>query len=358
VLAAELSEALAGTPSASSRLSAIALMSSLSLTEVQYLLDADWGAPADATLWLSDPVVRKALAALAPGGATIGTAAYDGLRLQAPPQPKAPTTPEFITYDSVAFRQVVATAVQVMKQHVASPNICNPSVACDGAIVVAMLQAVTDAGANGTPIPTLGGPADPGAWSCTITFSDAGPTTQSCTHQPLCCKGTLTFPGGDLDCVDTTSCISPDVRPDAGGAGGKCLPVGHPSCKTDANCCPGWRCFPGLPGGAACAVPVGGTPTDCGKAVGNYADGQCVSGSCTNTAMDGGIVSQCVCATSAGTGCFADSDCCASNQQATCQQGICCVAAGKSYVGACSTGLGPCCSAFSSGCSGINGTCQ
>ena len=184
-------------------------------------------------------------------------------------------------------------------------------------------------------------------------------SSQSCTHQPLCCKGTLTFPGGALDCADMTSCISPDAKPDAGATGpGACAAIGHPSCGSDRDCCPGWRCFTGLPGGPACAVPVGGTPTDCGQAVGNYADGQCVSGSCTNTPTEGGIVSQCVCASSEGSGCFADSDCCNPNQQSTCEQGICCVAAGKPFVGACSTGLGPCCGAFSGGCSGISGTCQ
>ena len=149
-LAAELSAALAGTPSAASRLAAIALMSSLSLTEVQYLLDADWGAPADASLWLRDPVLRKALAALAPGGGPIGTAAYEGLHFQGP-APEPPVPPVFITYDSAAFRQTVATAVEVMKQHAASPNICNPSVACDGAVVAAMLQSITDAPARTGP---------------------------------------------------------------------------------------------------------------------------------------------------------------------------------------------------------------
>jgi hypothetical protein len=116
-------------------------------------------------------------------------------------------------------------------------------------------------------------------------------------------------------------------------------------------------------GPAASCLPVGGIPTDCGMTPGSGSDTQCCSTECAVSSLpDGGVSATCRCATTEGVPCVNDSDCCDPNEQAKCVQGICCVPSGVEFVGECTSGLGPCCSAFNggSGCENgpINGTCE
>lgn len=197
---ASIEAALQGQPDEATLASLHVLADALSLQEIQYLSQMTW-VDDDGTTLLSDPALRKGLAAV-DADASRSTSTARGARAPHPAAPGAVRAPAASGSPAPAASPseqawLYRNARGLLLKYNGVPRVRRPGV------VAATINAIRDVvlrSDGGTPA-AAAEVTDMGTWICSTTYpGDGGAPDEECDYQCFCSNGEITYPGGNMFC--------------------------------------------------------------------------------------------------------------------------------------------------------------